>query len=93
MKRATYAVLLIALAVCLLPLVGVVAATWFAQWHGCALHEGFSNPCVVNGVDYGETLSTLFVSGWFMLMTMPVAFILVIILGVMGLRDMIRRRR
>lgn len=92
MKRATRAVLLTALAVCFLPLVAVVASSWFAQWNGCTLHEGFANPCVVNGVDYGDTLSTLFVSGWFMMLTLPVAFILVIILGVMGLRDLIRRR-
>ena len=56
---------LIALAIlaCLSPLISTALAGWIASSHGCTLHEGFANPCVINGTDYGETLYTMGVMG------------------------------
>ena len=53
------------------PLMSVVIAGTVASWNGCTLHEGFVNPCVVNGRDVGETLYAMGVMGWFMLATLP----------------------
>lgn len=53
------------------PLVLITVAGAIASANNCTLHEGFVNPCVVNGRDMGETLYSMGVSGWFMLVTIP----------------------
>ncbi|OWU84400.1 hypothetical protein ATO6_11865 [Oceanicola sp. 22II-s10i] len=93
MKRIVYAILILGIAICFLPLAGVIYSTSFADKHGCTLHEGFPNPCIVDGVDHGEQLYTFFVSGWFMLMTLPIALLLGLILLIMIIVDLVRRRR
>lgn len=62
------------LVIAALPVISVAIAGWIAEANGCVLHEGFSNPCVVNGEDIGDTLYTLGVMGWFMLATIPLGF-------------------
>jgi len=60
------------------PIALVALASTIASWNNCTLHEGFVNPCIVNGRDIGETLYSMGVMGWFMLATLPlgaVAFI------------------
>jgi hypothetical protein len=57
--------------VTLAPIGSVVAAGWFASQHGCRVDEGSVHPCVVDGKDYGQTLYTLGVMGWLMLLTLP----------------------
>jgi hypothetical protein len=47
-----------------------------ASANGCELHEGFANPCVIGGVDYGDDLYAMGVAGWLVFMTLPVAAIL-----------------
>jgi hypothetical protein len=63
---------IVALLVCLAPLISVVIAGSIASHYGCTLHEGFANPCVVGGRDIGGTLYTMGVMGWLMLATMPI---------------------
>ena len=46
------------------PLISVMIAGWIAETNGCTLHEGFVNPCVVNGTDIGQDLYAAFVLGW-----------------------------
>jgi len=53
------------------PMISVIIAGTIASWNGCTLHEGFVNPCVINGRDIGETLYAMGVMGWFMLVTIP----------------------
>ena len=55
----------------ILPMVSVVIASIIAENHGCALDEGSMHPCLVNGADWSETLYTMFVLGWLMLVTLP----------------------
>lgn len=57
------------------PIASVVIAGTIASWNGCTLHEGFPNPCVVNGKDMGDTLYAMGVMGWFMLATIPLGAI------------------
>lgn len=90
MRKQAYGFLLIGLLLCLSPLLAVFWASDFAERHGCDLHEGFVNSCMVDGTDWGETLYTAFVSGWLMLLTLPVAGILAIVLLVSALYDLIR---
>jgi hypothetical protein len=53
------------------PLIGVMVAGAVAEANGCVLHEGFVNSCLVEGVERGDMLYTLFVLGWLMLATIP----------------------
>jgi hypothetical protein len=57
------------------PIASVIVAGTIASWNGCTLHEGFVNPCVVNGKDIGSTLYQMGVMGWFMLATIPLGAI------------------
>jgi hypothetical protein len=74
---------LLALAAILLfaaaPIISALTAGAIANAHGCTLHEGFVNPCVINGTDYGETLYQFGVMGWFMLFTIPTGLFLLFI--------------
>lgn len=64
-------VLLFIGAITLAPIGSVVVAGIVANSNGCQLDEGSVHPCVIAGKDYGETLYTLGVLGWFMLLTLP----------------------
>jgi hypothetical protein len=78
------------------PFISVMAAGLFAESNGCILHEGYINPCVVNGVDHGSTLYTMFVLGWLGLVTVPAGligeFIYFVIVGAYYLIRYLRRR-
>ena len=91
--RWIYLILTAVIAVCLYPAYLVLWSSNFAKEHGCIVHEGFQNPCIVDGVDYGEQLYTAFVSGWFLLATLPVAGLCLLIMVVIALRDIIKAIR
>ena len=83
-------ILLVALA----PLISVMIAGSIAETNGCTLHEGFVNPCMVNGTDMGETLYAMGVMGWFMLATIPLgAMALLAWLVILIIHLIVRRRR
>jgi hypothetical protein len=66
-----FIVLTLILAVTLAPVGSVIAAGVIANANGCRVDEGSVHTCVINGKDYGQTLYTLGVLGWLMLVTLP----------------------
>ena len=92
-RRIVYCVLLAGFMICLAPLCAIIWSSWFAKRHGCTLHEGYTNPCLVNGHDYGDTLYAAFVSGWFMLLTLPAGAVILLALLIMVGVDLYRRWR
>ena len=74
------------------PLVSVLVASGFASALDCPLDEGSVHPCMLAGVDIGETLYAAFVVGWLMLLTLPVLLVTALVWIVLGVR-VIRRRR
>ena len=86
-------VLLLILLVAFAPVISVAIAGAVAEAHGCTLHEGFKNPCVVNGVDRGDTLYTMFVLGWLMLATLPIGAIACLIWASVLIVHLLSRRR
>lgn len=62
-----------------LPLISTFTAGAIANANDCVLHEGFVNPCVINGTDWGETLYTMGVLGWLALGTVPIALIAAVV--------------
>ena len=61
------------------PILPVVIAGSIASLNGCTLHEGFQNPCIVNGKDVGGTLYAMGMMGWFILGTIPLGAIAVFV--------------
>lgn len=59
------------IALCLLPLAAVLLSALIAAVMGCELNEGVQQTCSLLGLDIGGVLSTMFVMGWFALMTIP----------------------
>ena len=78
------------------PMIPVIWASEVAASHGCTLHEGFINPCIVNGVDMGKDLYAAGMLGWLMLATMPLgalAFLVWLVLLVIMLVLHMRGKR
>ena len=65
-------VLVIATLIAVSPILSVLIASTIAFLNGCTLNEGASHPCTVLWTDIGELLYTLFVMGWFALITLPI---------------------
>lgn len=85
--------LALAILICLLPIGSVMLASWLAESHGCVLNEGNPNPCLIGGVDWADTLYAMFVSGWFMLATVPIGAVLVVSWIVVEIVNLVKRRR
>jgi hypothetical protein len=81
--RMRWVVMLIVLAVILIvmlaPMASVMIAGSIAGSHGCVLHEGFVNPCIVDGKDIGETLYAMGMMGWLMIATIPAGLVALLI--------------
>jgi hypothetical protein len=63
----------------LAPIASLMISIAIADANGCTLNEGGVHPCVVGGHDWGETLMTMFVLGWLMLLTLPIGAIAFVI--------------
>ena len=73
--RTYLAVLAVIGLVALAPLFSVLISSAIANSAGCPLDEGGSHPCTIGGKDWGDALNTMFVLGWFMLLTIPLGVI------------------
>lgn len=79
------------------PLIPVIIAGSIAERNDCVLHEGFVNPCIIDGKDWGQDLYTWGMMGWFALGTIPLAvmvaggYLLVVI--IIAIIQNVRRRR
>ncbi len=74
------------------PLVSVLVAGGVATVLACPLDEGSVHPCVLDGVDIGETLYAAFVMGWLMLLTLPAMLVTALVWIVLAVRALRRRR-
>jgi hypothetical protein len=88
-----FGILLVIVLIAGAPLISVIVASWVAESHGCTLHEGFVNPCIVDGEDMGETLYQMFVMGWFMLVTIPAGLVAIVVWAVVAIGMVVAGRR
>ena len=79
-KIKSFFVICIVLLLSFSPIIISLLAGYIASENKCVLHEGFVNPCIIDGQDYGETLYTMAVAGWFMFFTVPAGVFLLVIL-------------
>lgn len=76
------------------PIALTAVAGAIAAANGCQLNEAQINSCIVNGREMGDTLYTLGVMGWFMLVTIPTGLLaLLIFLLVLLILWLVGRRR
>ncbi|MEP0320612.1 hypothetical protein [Bauldia litoralis] len=73
------ALLPVIIGIAVAPMISVMVAGSIAKANGCVLHEGFVNPCVVDGKDMGETLYAMGMMGWLMIATIPAGIIALIV--------------
>jgi hypothetical protein len=73
LKRRMICALAIILLFGAFPLLSTLLAVLFASAFGCALNEGFVNPCVVLGLDFGGLLYPMGLAAWFVMLTVPLA--------------------
>lgn len=84
--------LLFIISVALSPMAAVFWSTRFASRHGCSVNEGFAQTCIVDGKDWGPTLTNAFAAGWLMLIGLPIAILALLYLLIRTVRA-IRARR
>ncbi|MGU3495668.1 hypothetical protein ACLBXM_16635 [Xanthobacteraceae bacterium A53D] len=92
-RRALWFGLAVATLLIWLPFLGVVGAIVTAEVLGCRLNEGNAHPCLLFGRDIGDTLYSLFVMGWLMLLTAPLMVITALLWSGLALRRLWRRLR
>jgi hypothetical protein len=102
MRRITYIAIhtLVVLFILLLgfsPLISTLIAGTIAENNGCTLHEGFVNPCIIEGEDWGQDLYTFGMLGWLAIATIPIAIgvaaVYLLIVIVIALVQAARRRK
>ncbi len=60
------------------PIYGIVLGYIIASAFNCYVHDGFVQPCETPIGDLGPTLYRMVGSGWYFLMTMPLAVVTLI---------------
>ena len=91
--RLGYVIGGIAVLLGVLPVILALGSAFLAAALGCQVNEGGASPCVVLGMDLGPALAFAFVSGWFGLLTLPVAAGGALFLLILGAVDLVRRLR
>jgi hypothetical protein len=75
------------------PVILVAIAGAIASANGCELNETVINSCIVNGREMGDTLYSMGVMGWFMLVTIPTGLLALLIFLLLLLIEWIVGRR
>jgi len=89
-RPVKYALIILGILACLYPIYLLSWVETFSEAHGCVVNESGPRPCVVDGFDWGPKLANALVSGWFLLVTIPIALVLAIVLAIMALKDIAR---
>ncbi len=73
--KAPLTIILLSLIIGALPILGVVIASTVASAAGCAVNEASVTPRPIGPFNAGGLLYTMFVSGWFMLVSVPLGLL------------------
>lgn len=92
--RWLYGIWITLIALCLSPIAVLTWVGWFADKHRCTVTENATFPCIVDGYDWGPTLAGWSLSGWMLIVTLPLAALLAggLLLTVIIHFIMLRRR-
>lgn len=78
---------------CSLPVLSVLVAGTAAKLLGCTLNEGDIHPCYLLGVPIGGLLYVLGVLGWLMMVSLPLAALLILVWIAVESVRFIRKRK
>jgi len=70
-RRKIVIIYLVLLLYTFAPLLCALTASGIAQATGSTIDESGSHPCIILGHDIGPLLGSMFVCGWFSLITLP----------------------
>ena len=92
--RWLYGIWITLIALCLSPIAVLTWVGWFADKHRCTVTENATFPCIVDSYDWGPTLAGWTLSGWMLIVTLPLAALLAggLLLTVLIHFIMLRRR-
>ena len=76
--RRNFALFVFILLYTIAPILSVLLSSAIASTLGCELNEGDVHPCNCFGMNIGGLLTTMFVSGWLALVTLPTGLIAMI---------------
>jgi hypothetical protein len=68
-------------------------AELIANINGCTLNEGTVNTCMVFGRDIGNLLYSMFVTGWYILLTFPSGALLFLMFSILLIVLQIQKQR
>jgi hypothetical protein len=60
------------------PYGAVLVAEYLINTHGCGLDGSSVQPCMINGKDEGVMVYNLAMTGWYLLLSLPVGFCLAV---------------
>ena len=60
---------------CAAPLISMLVAQAIGDYYGCEVGVDAVKPCLVDGKDIGETLTTAAAMGYFLFVTLPVLYV------------------
>jgi hypothetical protein len=92
LKRLMIFALALILLFAALPLLLTLLAVLFTSAFDCSLNEGFVNPCVVLGLDFGGLLYSMGLAAWFVMFTVPLAGLALLVWLVVLAVLLLRRR-
>ncbi len=75
------------------PFLSMLAAVGIASLAGCSVNEGLITPCLIGGVDFGETLAMMSTMAWLIFITWPLGAAGLALLTALLLVNLIRRLR
>lgn len=90
-KPVAFVTLCVVTAVAWAPFFSVLVAGLTATAFGCTLNEGNAHPCVVAGIDLGDTLYAMGVMGWLMLVTVPFMLLTLVVWAALAIVFISRR--
>ena len=89
-------VIIFILLIGLSPFIISMIAGSIAEANGCTLHEGYVNPCIIDGEDWGQDLYAYGMAGWAAIATIPLAvgaaILYVVIVVIVNIILALRRR-
>jgi hypothetical protein len=82
----------IAVFLCLIPVFLLTGVSLVANHYGCRVHEGFATPCIAGNTDIGGTLYAFGMSGWLLIVTIPVLACLAVAWIIVEVTNLVRSR-
>lgn len=83
---------LIILIIGIAPILVAGLASFVGECLDCIVNEAATHSCVRWGISFGEVLSSMFMMGWFFLISVPIAFFLFILWTIYAIKKISNKK-